>query len=136
MFQKIKAKLKNKKAFTLVELLVVIAVLGIIAAIVAPRYLGVVSGAKDKADMRTAELLAKGVEAEFVMEGWTVPTGGLSVTKSDTCYSDDIPKSQVSDAAMVVTIKGSKGAYTITITDGATKPKTLVDAKAIADPVN
>lgn len=141
MFQKIKAKLKNKKAFTLVELLVVIAVLGVIAAIVAPRYLGVVDSTKQKADVRTAELLAKGVEAEFVLEDWAVDaSNGLTVTgggtaTDQTTYSDAFPTSQVSGNAMVVKITGTPGAYKISITNGATTPLPLVTDKPIADPV-
>jgi prepilin-type N-terminal cleavage/methylation domain-containing protein len=72
MFKKIQAKIKNKKGFTLVELLIVIAVLGIIAAIAVPRFTGVLSGVKDKADISAAKLWAKEIEAEFMIESWDI----------------------------------------------------------------
>jgi prepilin-type N-terminal cleavage/methylation domain-containing protein len=41
---------KNKKGFTLTELIVVIAILGVLAAVVTPSVIGYLSDAKDSAD--------------------------------------------------------------------------------------
>jgi type IV pilus assembly protein PilA len=52
---KILMKLKNKKGFTLIELIVVIAILGILAAVLIPT----ISGYTDKANARAVEADAR-----------------------------------------------------------------------------
>lgn len=61
MFLPFKA-IRNKKGFTLVELIVVMAVLAIISAIAVPRFLGVQEKAKEDADYSTGVMIAKAAE--------------------------------------------------------------------------
>ncbi len=53
--------LKSKKGFTLVELIIVIAILGIIALIAVPSLTGVQKRSQVNADIRTAEQIGKAV---------------------------------------------------------------------------
>ena len=53
--------LKSKKGFTLVELIIVIAILGIIALIAVPSLTGVQKRSQINADIRTAEQIGKAV---------------------------------------------------------------------------
>lgn len=55
-------KLKNRKGFTLIELIVVLAVLAIIMAIAVPRFMGVQDEAEDKADISTFQMMLKSAE--------------------------------------------------------------------------
>lgn len=123
MFKKIQAKLKDKKGFTLIELLIVIAVLGIIAAIAIPRFTGVLDGVKDKADMRAAELFAKEIEAEFMVENWTIPEAGLTVgpvvDKPRNGFDGNIPADSKGDPMVAQITKSTAGVYTLTIKDAA-----------------
>lgn len=139
MFKKIQAKLKNKKGFTLVELLIVIAVLGIIAAIAVPRFAGVLGSVKGSSDVRAAELFVKEIEAEFMLEDWAFKDGANTVAKVDNKpkegFDGSIPVAQTSKKAMVATITKSGDSYTITITDGATTAVELIKDKAISAPI-
>ncbi|WP_419077089.1 prepilin-type N-terminal cleavage/methylation domain-containing protein [Phascolarctobacterium faecium] len=86
--------IKNQKGFTLVELVVVIAIIGILAGIAVPRFLDATAsarGAKIVADMRTiqsAEMIYYAKYAKYptgsgdtnftalVQGGWPVPPSG------------------------------------------------------------
>ena len=55
----------NNKGFTLIELLAVIVILAIIALIATPIILGIINDARDEANERTAELVAKELELAY-----------------------------------------------------------------------
>lgn len=87
-------KLKNKKGFTLVELIIVLAVLGIIAAIAVPRFAKVQDQAKIDADIAAAKNIAKAAEMYLAQVD-----GNLNTTISPSAlvsngYLDEVPKSQ------------------------------------------
>lgn len=58
MIKAIQKKLKNKKGFTLIELIIVIAILGIIATIAVPKFAGMQDKAKRGADITSAKAIA------------------------------------------------------------------------------
>lgn len=62
----------NKKGFTLVELIIVIAVMAILAAIVVPRMSGITQSFREKADLRSCETLARELELKIQLGelGW------------------------------------------------------------------
>ncbi len=62
MFQKLSKKLRKKQGFTLIELIVVLAILGIILAIAVPNYLGVQDRAATRADNSQLDLVEKAVK--------------------------------------------------------------------------
>ncbi len=58
MIQFFTKRLKSNKGFTLVELIVVIAILGILAAVTVPRIAGMTEAARKQADISNAKLIA------------------------------------------------------------------------------
>lgn len=116
-------KRMNKKGFTLVELLIVIAVLGIIAGIAVPSMSGVTDTFKRKADIETARIAARQVEVMTMAGFWadgTVVAATETVVSADF-YGDALPTSQLEDgASMVITLgAGAVNAdRTLTITNG------------------
>lgn len=104
-------KKNKKKGFTLVELLIVIAVLGIISTIGLTSMQGVVDTFKEKADEKTAEQIARQVEF-YVLAG---------IIKSDTddVENIDYPDSQSNNEPLTANVRFTNGGDTciVTITD-------------------
>ncbi len=109
-------KRMNKKGFTLVELLIVIAVLGIIAAIAVPRMAGVTDAVKTSADEEQAKLIASNVENLFLSNAFKPTadtTGATKITKAD--YGEDYPKGQSTTNFLIAYYEKSGLDITVTI---------------------
>ena len=69
----------NKKGFTLIELLIVVAIIGIIAAIAIPNLLNAIQRGKQKRTMADMRAIATAAEA-YAVDNNQYPPGGSSVT--------------------------------------------------------
>lgn len=93
----------NKKGFTLVELIIVIAVMAILAAIVVPRMTGITESFKEKADLRYCEMVAREVQVQIQI-GKITPTSTsteLTATQYGFITTLDAPDSAGMDAFKV-----------------------------------
>ncbi len=64
--------MKNKKGFTLVEIMIVVAIIGLLAAIGIPSILGAYSNSQEKAKLRNV------AEVEKAKGVLTLPTGSIT----------------------------------------------------------
>lgn len=108
-------KLKNKKGFTLIELIVVLAVLGVIMAIAVPRFTGVQEQAKIDADARTLDMIAKACEIYYIQEGET-PTLAKLQSRGDveSGLKFQVDNDTISDDNIVITTDSTTKKVTVT----------------------
>lgn len=104
--------MSKERGFTIVELLVVVVIIGIVAAIAIPNLLAAIDRSRQKRTMSDMRTIATAIEAYAVDHGF-YPTGDLSVVKIvvDGPYSRSIPRSDGWLQDFVVT--GTTQAYTI-----------------------
>ncbi|WP_430886418.1 type II secretion system protein [Fusibacter sp. JL216-2] len=114
-------KKMNKKGFTLVELMIVIAVLGILAAIAVPRLTGVTDMARRQADESTAQAILTDVSAYVMGNAPTGTSGDYTVSTVTTAIygAGGLPTAQSTNNAFVVTITTDPNVpnrYTVAVT--------------------
>ncbi|MUV36827.1 hypothetical protein JNUCC1_00631 [Lentibacillus sp. JNUCC-1] len=126
MLERLKRRFKQEKGFTLVELLAVIAILGIILAIAIPSIGNVIDNSKKDADQANVDLILNAARLAYLEEGQ--PDEGATYTVSDLNtkgYLAEVPtepgnEESVYSGEVTVSKSGTKITYQF---DGAAYPE-------------
>ncbi|ERM91667.1 N-terminal cleavage protein [Caldanaerobacter subterraneus subsp. yonseiensis KB-1] len=109
----VKALNKDERGFTLIELIVVIAILGILAAIAVPRVTTSLKTAKENADIANAQIIGQAAERYYIEKGETtnniqdlVNAGYLNRVPKDQ-YNKEFTLEMTTDGK--ATVKDSNG---------------------------
>lgn len=92
----VRAKLRNSKGFTLIEMLVVVAIIGILVLLAVPRYVGYTKDANVatmQADVRVLESAA--LVSSIDEEGWPVTGDPITTGDAVTFVKGEDPVSEV-----------------------------------------
>jgi len=104
--------LKNKKGFTLIEIIVVLVIIAILAAATVPAMIGYVNEARGKAfasEARVGLIAAQAVVTEQVAAGATVSTTG-AITRADGSTTTVFATQSFQN--MTIDVTGQSAAFT------------------------
>lgn len=108
--------LKKKKGFTLIELIVVMAILAILAAIAIPKFSGMRIDAAVNADASTASQIINAARIQETQTGTSVVAGDVTATNILPAYMA-VPASSQTGGAFVIS-GGGTAPYVVTFTPG------------------
>ena len=109
--EKEKRTIKKRKGFMLLELIIVVAIIGILAAVAIPNLVGMTDEAKVAKIQSDLSTIGTAMEVYHVKKGGTYPAD-LSVLAGDDGYLKKVPDPPT--GAGTYTIVGDKGEVTCT----------------------
>ena len=116
----------NKKGFTLIELMIVVAIIGILAAIAIPKFADLINKSKEGATKGALSSVRSALQVYYGDNEGVFPTDNLAVLTASAKYITSIPVAKIpgtghADSGVVTT------ASTITVA-GVFDPATAADA--------
>lgn len=128
-------KRRNNKGFSLVELIIVIAIMAILAGILAPQFIKYINKSRVSTDIQNAQQIATAISAEFADTATTTAIAEKTINGTDTWDGvtghrtqkdvlGGVPTSKVDSNASFSYAIDENGAVTVYVTpsgEGATK---------------
>lgn len=115
--EKEKRTIKKRKGFMLLELIIVVAIIGILAAVAIPNLVGMTDEAKVSKIQSDLSTIGTAMEVYHVKKGGTYPDN-LSVLAGDNGYLKKVPEPPTGASKYTI---GNKGEVTCTF-NGVTYP--------------
>jgi prepilin-type N-terminal cleavage/methylation domain-containing protein len=107
-------KLNSEQGFTLTELLIVVAILGILVAVVLPNFVGLLGGAKTNAGEAELNIVQTSVDAKLANTSAATTTAITTATSDMTAGGFDLSPSYMRSTA-------THGTYTVDTTGKVTQ---------------
>jgi len=133
-------RLRSREGFTLVELIVVVAILGILAVVLTPKVLGAIDNAKTNGAQATGKALQLGMERYLIAKN-SYPAEGSGADQIDTFDDLDTVLSgyvNLKDADFVATAfdyaptgTGGTSNYSLTVTLNGSAKKLVITPTSI-----
>lgn len=108
--EKEKRTIKKRKGFMLLELIIVVAIIGILAAVAIPNLVGMTDEAKVAKIQSDLSTIGTAMEVYHVKKGGTYPND-LSVLEGDNSYLKKVPEPPTGASKYTI---GNKGEVTCT----------------------
>lgn len=139
----LKEKKLDNKGFSLVELIIVIAIMAVLIGVLAPQYLKYVERSRQSADLDTIDQMISAVEIYSADPANTIVEGSIEYTAAATATADASVLTAFKEAGLPDTVdnlpsmkskayakwKITFGASGITVTDGDADGDTNTDLK-------
>lgn len=117
---------KDNKGFSLVELIIVIAIMAVLVGVLAPQYLKYVNNSKVSTDISNAQEIATAINVAFADDQYSADVVNLSGTQSFAVTSmpdgTSFPVSKLNGSAQWSVYCGLNGVTTITLGGEAIYP--------------
>lgn len=128
-----KQKRKNNKGFSLVELIIVIAIMAILAGILAPQFVKYVNRGKVSTDIQNAQQIASAIAVYYADNAGTAKDENFVAVKEGAALTDGTKVEDLLNG--LPTVKAENGMFAFSIQDGKVTVA-VVDTTATSMPAS
>ena len=101
-----KKRFSNNKGFSLVELIIVVAIMAILIGVIAPQYIKYVEKSRNSADADLVDSIRKGVETMISDPDYTITDGTITISGAGITQGSFDAK-EVGGTSVVTTVLGN-----------------------------